>query len=93
MSDISKRLRYLARDTEAYESQSMTEAADRIEALEAAALEAEGKFESERHRAQNLEAEVARMREALEEISCQSQTTHLLWWQRRARTTLKGEGE
>ncbi len=34
--DLVKRLRYLAKDTEAYEATAMSEAADRIEALEAA---------------------------------------------------------
>lgn len=35
MSDLVKRLRYLAKDTEAYESSVMMDAADRIAELEA----------------------------------------------------------
>jgi hypothetical protein len=34
--DLVKRLRYLAKDTEAYEATAMSQAADRIEALETA---------------------------------------------------------
>ena len=33
MTDLVKRLRYLAKDTEAYESNAMSEAADEIERL------------------------------------------------------------
>jgi hypothetical protein len=37
--DLVKRLRYLAKDIDAYESKAMTSAADRIEALEKALRE------------------------------------------------------
>lgn len=41
MNDLMKRLRYLAKDVEAYESTAMTQAADRIEKLEQALREIE----------------------------------------------------
>ncbi len=40
---------------------------------------------------QAAEAEIARLREALERISCPSQSTNLLWWQVEARAALQGE--
>ncbi len=42
-----------------------------------------------RTRLEAAEAEVARMREALTEISCPTQSLNLLWWQERARDALQ----
>ena len=44
------------------------------------------------HKATTLAAANARMREALEKISCPSQTFNLLWWQIEARAALQGDG-